>query len=78
MIDLKFLAKIPEELSLIAAILPKIQAALPQIQKTLLDIKQASDDRQDPVKLVVDLNVLLSDFGTDLNALIALFPPPNA
>ena len=78
MIDLKFLAKIPEDLALISTILPKIQAALPQIQKTLLDIKQASDDRQDPVKLVVDLNVLLSDFGTDLNALIALFPPPNA
>lgn len=67
-----------QDLSMATTLIPKIQAAIPQIQKTVADVQQAVKDGKDPAALTNDLNNVLTDLTTDINALASLFPTPLA
>ena len=74
MIPLTVLAEIPQALTLVTTVVPKIEAAVPLISKTIADVNQAIKDGKNPTALQADLVTALTDIQNDLSTFAAFFP----
>ena len=78
MFDIKSLLDLPQDLAVLATIVPRLQAAIPLIQQNVADLNQAVADQKDPVALANDVSKLLTDLSADLKLIGDLLPKPTA
>ena len=74
---IQMLSEGPAILGDVLTVVSKLQGDLPLLLKTIADFQAISADKQDPVKLMADLNLILPDITADLQAIADLLPQPK-
>ena len=74
---IQMLSEGPAILGDVLTAVSKLQGDVPLLLKTIADFQAISADKQDPVKLMADLNLILPDITADLQAIADLLPQPK-